>query len=70
MKRAMIILALIIFVFVGWAQNVSAVVLINEILADPPKIGGDANGDGSVSSKNDEFIEIVNFGNSVIDISQ
>lgn len=37
----------------------SAAILINEVLADP---AGDANGDGSVHSSKDEFVELVNTG--------
>lgn len=44
--------------------------VINEYLADPPDgIAGDANGDGSRSSSQDEFIEIVNRTGSPVDIS-
>ena len=37
-----------------------AVMVINEILADPPSLTGDANGDGIISSTQDEFIELLN----------
>jgi len=40
--------------------------VINEINADP---GEDANGDGNISSDDDEFVEIVNNTNSRVDIS-
>jgi hypothetical protein len=44
--------------------------VINEYLADPPEGGaGDANADGSRSSSQDEFIEIVNRTSAPIDIS-
>ena len=44
-----------------WHQpNAEAVILINELLADPPALVGDANGDGVVSTTQDEFIELVN----------
>lgn len=43
-------------------SRVHAAILINEILADPPSGVGDANGDGVVSSLQDEFIELVNTG--------
>ncbi|MCB1054834.1 MAG: lamin tail domain-containing protein [Acidobacteria bacterium] len=43
--------------------------LINEIHADPDATAGDANGDGSVSSTQDEFIELVNTGFEPLDIS-
>lgn len=41
----------------------AATILINEYLADPPDgIIGDANGDGSRSASQDEFVELVNYG--------
>jgi predicted extracellular nuclease len=36
--------------------------VINEILADPDSLLGDANGDGVVNTSDDEFVEIVNAG--------
>ncbi len=45
-------------------------VLINEILADPPDgLAGDANHDGTRSSSQDEFVELVNTTAHDIDIS-
>ncbi|MCB0201696.1 MAG: ExeM/NucH family extracellular endonuclease, partial [Anaerolineae bacterium] len=43
--------------------------VINEILADPDPVNGDANGDGVVSSTQDEFVEIVNNSGAAMDIS-
>jgi hypothetical protein len=44
--------------------------LINEILADPPPgAAGDANGDGTRSAVQDEFIEIGNVSTSRLDLS-
>jgi len=43
-------------------------VVINEIHADPDGANGDADGNGSVSTDDDEFIEIVNAGPVSIDI--
>lgn len=43
--------------------------VINEILADPDAINGDANGDGTVNTTQDEFVEIVNTAASSIDLS-
>ncbi|MGB1253290.1 MAG: ExeM/NucH family extracellular endonuclease, partial [Candidatus Promineifilaceae bacterium] len=43
--------------------------VINEIHADPDGTNGDANGDGTVDSSADEFVEIVNFSNDIIDLS-
>src|SRR5690606_7174189 len=42
--------------------------LINEILADPPA-GYDANGDGRVSSTEDEFVELMNVGDAAVDLA-
>jgi hypothetical protein len=44
-------------------------VAINEYLADPPDgPSGDANGDGSRDSAEDEFVEIVNTGTEPLDV--
>ena len=43
--------------------------VINEILADPSATAGDANGDGTINTTQDEFVEIVNSTASDIDIS-
>jgi hypothetical protein len=43
--------------------------VINEIHADPDSSLGDANGDGSTSTTNDEFVEIVNTTGVAADIS-
>ncbi|MDP6771709.1 MAG: lamin tail domain-containing protein, partial [Anaerolineales bacterium] len=43
--------------------------VINEILADPDGSTGDANGDGAVSTTNDEFVEIINNSGITVDIS-
>jgi hypothetical protein len=45
-------------------------VMINEILYDPPAGElGDANGDGERSSRDDEFVEIYNYGSEPVDVS-
>jgi hypothetical protein len=43
--------------------------IINEIHADPDGTNGDANGDGTVSGSQDEFVEIVNNSGGTVDIS-
>ena len=44
--------------------------VVNEFLADPPEgLAGDANGDGSRSISQDEFIELVNRTTQPLDIS-
>lgn len=46
-----------------------AMVMINEILADPPAgLAGDANRDGSRSASHDEFIELFNAGTAPVDL--
>ena len=46
------------------------VVALNEILADPPPdLAGDANGDGTRDSAQDEFVEIYNAGTVAADLS-
>jgi hypothetical protein len=57
-------LALALFVDSALANPV-----INEILADPGTVAGDANCDGTISTTNDEFVEIVNTGASDLDLS-
>ncbi len=48
------------------ASQTEAQVLINEILADPVI---DWDSDGTVSSKGDEWVEIVNVGSSAVDLT-
>ena len=65
--------------FVGWLvlsvclvvpRNAEAVILINEVLADPSAIFGDANGDGVISTTQDEFVELVNTGADPVSLAQ
>jgi len=44
-------------------------IIINEILADPHPTNGDANGDGTVNTTQDEFIEFINVSSAPLDIS-
>ena len=44
-------------------------IIINEILADPDATNGDANGDGIVSTSEDEFVELINNSSNEVDIS-
>ncbi|MEM1176525.1 MAG: lamin tail domain-containing protein, partial [Pseudomonadota bacterium] len=48
---------------------VDANLVINEISADPDAALGDANGDGTVNTTQDEFVEIVNVGDADVDVS-
>ena len=43
--------------------------IINEVHADPDATNGDANGDGTVSTADDEFVELVNNSGAGIDMS-
>lgn len=67
MRNTGFIVLTFLFVCSAWAQSP---IVINEILFDIPKdLPGDANGDGERSPKSDEFIELVNSGESAEDIS-
>ncbi len=44
-------------------------IVINEILADPDANNGDANGDGTISTHDDEFIEFINNESLSLDVS-
>lgn len=44
-------------------------IVINEIHADPDSTNGDANGDGTTSTSQDEFVEIYNISGANLDIS-
>ncbi|MEM9665884.1 MAG: lamin tail domain-containing protein [Bacteroidota bacterium] len=45
-----------------------ATIVINEVLADPPS-GEDVNGDGTASTSQDEFVELVNVTTNPIDVT-
>ncbi|MCF8338331.1 MAG: lamin tail domain-containing protein [Bacteroidales bacterium] len=49
--------------------SVAAAIVINEILADPDATNGDANGDGTVDTGDDEFVELYNNSSDGINIS-
>lgn len=44
-------------------------ILINEILVDPDPLLGDSNGDGQISTDDDEFLELVNISGQALDLS-
>ena len=58
-------------------DDISNPLILNEVLTDPPSddaattdvVEGDANGDGTRSPSDDEFVELVNTNTSQIDIS-
>lgn len=56
-----------LIVLATFASEGFAQVRLNEILADPDT---DWNGDGSVDSKLDEWVEVVNTGTSSVDLSR
>jgi hypothetical protein len=67
-KKKIIFLAFVMILFV--TTPTEALILINEILADPPAgSNGDANADGVRSAIDDEFIELLNYGDHAVDIS-
>ena len=47
-------------------QNLQAQILLNEFMADPAR---DWDGDGEYSSRDDEWIEVINAGDSEVDLS-
>lgn len=54
----------------GSDASLEAVLVINEVLYDPPSgSSGDANGDGTRSASADEFVELVNVSNIPLDLS-
>lgn len=56
--------------FAGGTVDMGVGFVINEVLFDPPNgDAGDANGDGTRSASEDEFIEFVNDSNSPVDLS-
>lgn len=64
MKRvAIFVFSLVVCVF---ATNATAQIRLNEILADPAR---DWDGDATLNSRSDEWIEIVNVGTSTVDLS-
>ncbi len=44
-------------------------IIINEFQADPDATNGDANGDGVVSTTQDEFVELYNNSGADLDVS-
>ncbi|HCX24070.1 MAG: hypothetical protein CMB80_08690 [Flammeovirgaceae bacterium] len=62
--------AIIAVIMVFCTFSARSQLIINEVHADPASdLPGDANGDGTRSASDDEFIEFVNIGNSELDIS-
>ena len=51
------------------SAGIAPAIVLNEIHADPDASAGDANGDGTVQSVADEFVEIANTGPAALDVS-
>lgn len=49
----------------GVGSQAEAVIVINEVLADP---AGDADGDGALSATKDEFVELLNTGSTAVSL--
>lgn len=65
--RKLILTVVLVFIF---SSSAHALVIINEIFADPAAgLAGDANNDGVRSASDDEFVELLNDGESSVDIS-
>lgn len=58
---------MVIGIWGAGSPQAEAVILINEVLADP---AGDANGDGSPHATRDEFIELVNTSEHPVSLAQ
>jgi len=67
--NAVIAIFTLLILLVFTAQDAQALILINEFLADPaPGLAGDANGDGTRHSYEDEFVEIFNLSSEAVNI--
>ncbi len=66
MTRYLFALFLMYGLWMGLAPVAGAAVILNEVLADPMQ---DWDGDGELSFKGDEWIEVVNIGATDIDLS-
>lgn len=70
MNRFVWFAGLLVLGAVWWGpRSAEAVILINEVLADPSAIFGDANGDGVISTTQDEFVELVNTGSDPVSLT-
>jgi len=64
--RFCLFLALFSIVSIPRFSDCAAQVAINEILADPAR---DWDGDGALSSRDDEWVEIINLGKTAVDLA-
>jgi hypothetical protein len=62
---------ILVLLFILASSITSAQLVLNEALFDPASVdlAGDANRDGTRSSDNDEFLELINSGNTPLDIT-
>ena len=67
MKKFVAFLFVSLFVISSLAPTGAAQVVLNEILADPNR---DWDGDGTLDSKLDEWVEVMNVGTSAVDLTQ
>jgi len=73
----LIVIVPVVFLFVllafgretAVAAPTDSPIIINEIHADPDLSSGDANGDGIVNIDDDEFVELINTSDGLLDIS-
>ncbi|MCX5753714.1 MAG: lamin tail domain-containing protein [Candidatus Krumholzibacteria bacterium] len=64
--RFFMLLALVSIIAIPGFSDCAAQVAINEFLADPAR---DWDGDGALSSRDDEWVEIVNLGKTAVDLA-
>jgi predicted extracellular nuclease/methionine-rich copper-binding protein CopC len=60
---------MLMLLFLAAQVSAGGLLVVNEIQSDPDGTIGDANGDGTVDTSQDEFIEIYNDTGGVIDVS-
>jgi hypothetical protein len=64
--RSCFFLALVSCASAAFVSDIQAQIAINEFLASPTR---DWDGDGTVSSRDDEWVEIVNLGTAAVDLA-
>ncbi len=62
-------IATLMFLILGFSTHAGNSIIINEFQYDPDATNGDANGDGTVNTSQDEFVEIYNDTGADVDIS-
>jgi hypothetical protein len=69
MRRIVGMMGLLVVWSLIKTSNAAAFIMINEFLADPPTVEGDANLDGKISTTEDEFVELFNTGNEPVNLT-